>query len=211
MSRRSTVAIAAVITGALLGRLSLTARDELRAGEAAFARHDPERGVLHLRRAAHAYWPGNPWVEAAYARLEEEALAAETRGQPQTARDAWSALRASALGTRWMVVPQRARLDRANHHLAHLLAVAPPPPEERDVAVSTREERHLALLQEDRSPDPAWVLVTGLGLALWLAAGVWAARHGWDAEHRAQRHVLWRAGAAVLLGFGLFVLGLWRA
>lgn len=204
-------AVAAALLALVVGRVLVEGRAALREGEAAVARGDVDRGVRALRRAAHWYAPGSPYSRAAYDALERLARDREAHGQSEQALAAWRAIRASALATRWLVTPEADRLRRANRRIARLMALQPPPPEEREVPVARREERHLALLQEDRAPEPAWVVVMGVGLALWLGAAAWATRNGWDDDDRARPRALGIAGGCVALGFALFALALWRA
>lgn len=208
---RRNAALALGLGALLAGRALVASRQALTAGEAALARGDNPEGVRLLRQGAQWSLPGSPYARASLDALEAHARACEARGQHALSLDAWRAVRASVLSTRGIVPPDPARLGRANHHLAHLMAQLPPSPDEREASPRAREERHLALLQDDRAPDPAWTVVMGLGLGLLVAAALGAALRGWDPAHRPVRVALGRAAAAGALGVGLFVLGLWRA
>lgn len=202
---------AALLVALVSGRALLTSRAALEEGRAALAEGRHEDGIRSLRRAAHAYLPGSPYVSAAYDALEGFARESETRGQNDRALLAWRAVRASALATRWVVIPHADRLARANRHVAHIMALQPPSPDERDASPRAREERHLAMLSEVRGPEPAWVVVLAAGLALLGASLAHAARRGWDDDDRAQRGPLLLAGAAGGVGAALFLLALARA
>lgn len=202
---------AALVLAVAVARVAVESRAALDEGRTALARGQVEPGVRALRRAAHLYLPGNPATTGAYDALERFARDQETLGRQDHALLAWRAVRSSALATRWLVVPYRDRLDRANRRIARLMALLPPPPEERDAPVERREELHYALLLEDRSPEPAWIVVLGVGLALWVGAGFYAARHGWDDDDRPRGRTLAASGTAVAVGLTLFVLALVRA
>lgn len=204
-------AAAALVLAVAAGRVAVESRAALDEGNAQLRRGAVEPGVRALRRAAHLYLPGNPATARAYDSLERFARDQETLGRHDHALLAWRAVRSSALATRWVVVPHRDRLDRANRRIARLMALLPPPPEERDTPVERREELHYALLLEDRAPEPAWVIVLGVGLALWIGAAFYAARHGWDEDDRPRGRALAASGAAVAVGLTLFVLALLRA
>lgn len=203
--------MASALVALVYCRVLVEGRAALREGQTAVAHGDFDNGVRALRRAAHWYAPGSAYCSKAYEDLEGLARDREAHGQNDQALTAWRAIRASALATRWWVTPQSARLHRANQRIARLMALQQPPPEERDVPVARREERHLALLQEDHAPEPAWVALMGIGMALWLGAAAWAARHGWNDQDRPVARTLALSGACVAVGFGLFVLALWRA
>lgn len=203
--------VVAVLVAAVCARVLVDGRTELHAGQAALAAGRHDAGVRHLRRAAHLYLPLSPYTAGAYDALESYARDAESRGQNDRALTAWRAVRSSALGTRWLVVPYRERLDRANRRIAHLMALLPRAPVDRDATPAQVEDRHLALLQEDRAPDPAWVVLMGVGFALWMGAVAWAVRRGWDDDDRPQWPALRVAGAAVAAGMLLFFVALARA
>lgn len=194
-----------------VGRVRVEGGRELAAGEQAVARGDVREGVLRLRRAAHWYLPGGGPSARAHERLEAVALQAESQGRVEHAMMAWRAVRSSALATRWLWIPERDRLERANRHLAALMAELPPPPEDQGKDRGHLRDEHYALLAEDRAPEPAWVVVLGTGFALWLSAALWAARRGWDALDRPRPRALAVAGAVALFGVCLFLLGVARA
>lgn len=200
--------LVAVVTSA---RLLAESRDELDLGERAIAAGRPLEGIRHLESAAHLYLPGSPYVRRAYADLDAHARACETRGQNDQALLAWRAVRSSALATRAGVIPYRAELTRANRRIARLMSLLPTAPEDRALTPARLEEKHLALLSEDRAPEPAWTVLMGIGLGAWLSAALWAARNGWGDDHRPRRTELTRAAGVFVLGAALFVLGLWRA
>lgn len=204
-------AAVALVFGVASARVLVESRAALDEGRSQLARGAVDPGVRALRRAAHLYLPGNPFNAGAYDALERFARDQETLGHQDHALLAWRAVRSSALATRWIVVPHRERLDRANRRIARLMALLPPPPEERDIPVARREELHYALLLEDRAPEPAWVLVLGVALALWLGGAFYAARHGWDDADRPRARTLAATGAAVVVGLMLFVVALLRA
>lgn len=184
---------------------------ELTAADASAARGDTSDAVRRLRRAAHWYVPGSPYCSTAYEKLERIATEAEAQGRAEQALSAWRAIRASALATRWLVVPERARLDRANRHIAALMAELPAPPEDRAKDRSRLREEHLSLLSEDRAPDPAWLVVLAVGLATWLFGLFRAMRDGWDEDDRPQPRPLAVALALSAGGLALLLLAVARA
>jgi hypothetical protein len=200
-----------LVLGVASARVIVESRAALKEGRSQLQGGAVEPGVRALRRAAHLYLPGNPANADAYETLERFAREQESVGHQDHALLAWRAVRSSALATRWIIVPHRERLDRANRRIARLMALLPPPLEERDTPVGRREEMHYALLQEDRAPEPAWVLVLGVGLALWLGGAFHAARHGWDDDDRPRGSTLAATGAAVTVGLILCGLALLRA
>jgi hypothetical protein len=205
------IALAALLFSIVAGRTLVEASNELNAGKSALARGDVPEAVRKLRRAAHWYLPASPSCRQAYALLEEVATQAESQGRTEHALAAWRAIRASSLATRWLIVPEQPRLARANRHLAALMSELPPPPEDQDKSRARLREEHLALLSEDRAPDPAWIVVMLTGFALWLAAAFWGARNAWDEQDHPRPRALATAGGLVVLGLCLFVLGIARA
>ncbi|MEI8257543.1 MAG: hypothetical protein WCJ30_17860 [Deltaproteobacteria bacterium] len=203
--------VALLLLAVASGRVLIDGSSELRAGDAAQSRGDLGDAIRRWRRAAHWYLPGSPFCARAYDRLEAAALAAEAQGRGDQAFSAWRAVRASALSTRWLVIPQRDRLERANRHIAALLAEMPQPPEDRERERARVREDHLSRLNEDHAPEPAWVVMLAAGFAAWFGAAVWAARRGWNAKDEAQTRTLVLAGAMLVVGMALFLLGVARA
>jgi hypothetical protein len=183
----------------------------LRAGDAASARGDVADAIRRWRRAAHWYLPGSPYAARAYERLEDAATRAETQGRGEIAFSAWRAIRASALATRWLVIPQHERLERANRHLAALIAEMPQPPEDRERDRTRLREEHLSRLNEDHAPEPAWVIMLGIGFAMWFGAAWWAARKAWDEKDRMVPRAMAIAGVIAVTGVALFLLGVAKA
>jgi len=200
-----------IVTSIACARVAFESRAELHEGRAHLAAGHIDAGLRHLRRAAHLYLPGSPYVREAYDALESAAQIAEAHGQHDKALAAWRAVRASCLATRWLIVPHSDRLHRANRRIAHLMALLPPAPIDRDIPLAQREERHLALLQQDDAPAPAWVVVMGFGLVLWVGAVLRAVRHGWDDDDAPRWQELRVAGILTVAGMALFFLALARA
>jgi hypothetical protein len=212
--RRRTITIASgilLLFLVALTRVLIESRAELREGQAALTRGDTSEGVRRLRRAAHWYAPGSPWCAEAYASLERVATETEAQGRNEQALSAWRAIRASALATRWLVVPERARLERANRHIAALMAELPPPPEDRAKDRNRLREEHLALLQQDHAPDPAWIVVMGVALVTWVLGLYRALRYGWTEDDRPEKRTLLLSLCAVFGGLALMLFAISRA
>ena len=192
-------------------RVLVESRRELHEGQAAVTRGDTSEGIRRLRRAAHWYVPGSPWCSSAYDTLERVASEAEAQGRNEQALSAWRAIRASALATRWLIIPEKLRLERANRHIAALMAELPPPPEDRAKDRNRLREEHLALLQQDHAPDPAWIVVMGVALLTWTWGLFSALRNGWDDEDRPQRRPLTIALCAVFGGLAMMLFAISRA
>lgn len=212
--RRRTIGYAlcaAVVLLTASTRALVESSRELSAADSATARGDTSDSIRRLRRAAHWYVPGSPYCGAAYEKLERIATEAEAQGRAEQALSAWRAIRASALATRWLIVPERARLDRANRHIAALMAELPAPPEDRAKDRARLREEHLSLLSEDRAPDPAWLVVLAIGLASWLFGLFRAMRDGWDEDDRPQARPLAVSLALSVGGLALLLLAVARA
>lgn len=205
--------VAVIALGAGSVRTAMDSARELSAGRDARARGETLEAVRHLRRAAHAYLPGSPWCAAAYAELAAIGTGAEAASKPEHAFAAWRAIRSSALGTRWVLTPHEDALSNANLHLASLLAAMPAPGVDRDKSVEQRRTEHLALLQQNDAPAVPWLLVMGLGFALWTSS-VWRllrARAPAPSERTADGRQRWIAAAGVVVGLALFLAGVARA
>ncbi|HEV8245199.1 MAG TPA: hypothetical protein VGP93_05500 [Polyangiaceae bacterium] len=145
--------------GVLTARAVLEGQAELALSKSAFDRGQLGEAVLHARRAATAYAPSAPHVDAAYARLRSIALGSEAAGDAQTARLAWGAIRSAALESRHVLSPHEADRQEADRQLLRLSSEGAPK--------KTAPTAKLAL-DERNGPRPGWaaLLVLGFGLAL---------------------------------------------
>jgi hypothetical protein len=170
----------------------------LRSSDLAFHRGDLADSVLYARRAATAYAPGAPHTRAARERLRAIAVGSEAAGDAETARLAWSALRAAALETRHVTVPYAAELREANERLERLASRPKAQPDER---LRAQAERDLGqALGRIPGPSPWASALLGLGFVLAVGGLVVAGAQGLTREER----IVWqRLGP----GLGAFTAG----
>jgi hypothetical protein len=148
----------------------------MEASDAAFHRGDLGNSTLEARRAALAYAPGAPHTRLAMARLRAIAVGSEGAGDQESARLAWGAVRAAALGARHVTTPYAAELEEANQALARSMV----PSGLDDPAARSRAEavaRQALAAAPGPSPWAALPLLFGaalsaLGLLLVATRGV---------------------------------------
>jgi hypothetical protein len=136
----------------------------LEASDTAFHKGDLAGATLEARRAALAYAPGAPHTRLAMARLRAIAVGSEGAGDPETARLAWGAIRAAALGARHVTVPYSTELEEANQALARSMV----PPAVVDPASRAKAEaaaRQALAVTPGPSPWAALPLLVGAALA----------------------------------------------
>ena len=178
----------------LVARLWIDASHRL--AEAAVAAQHADEGANRARVEAlgRAARLGLPFGPAATARHELAALGR------QGVQGAWIELRASILATRWLLTPDGALLDEANHAIAALRArrVLDQGGKSRipEVDVQRQVAIELALLTTVREPSRALSVLALLGLVLFV--------HGVARAFDGQRRLA-LLGAA---GLALFVIGL---
>jgi hypothetical protein len=200
------------IGGALLAvvvvRVLVGSHGELSRADALRADGDREAAVVHYRRAAKWYAPGNPWSSAALDALRELGAEAEAADEPEQALAAWRGVRGAILSTRSFYVPHRARLDEADEHIATLMSGLPPPPIDAGKSREQLRAEHLALLRDVPRPHPAWTLLALLGFAAWVSAAFLFAARAFDEHDRFVPKVARRFGAIFVLGAIAFSIGL---
>jgi hypothetical protein len=197
-----------LLLAAVCARVVSSARSELRAGDAYAAAGHVEAALVHYRRAARWYAPLSPYHRQALARLGAIGADAERRERPELALEAYRAIRTAILSTRSWYVPEQARLRATDERIASLMAALPAPPMDAGKSREQIRREHLALLRADPDPSVAWTLVLLLGFASWVAgafAFTWLAI---DEEDRFIPGQVRRWGAVIVVGFGLFVLGM---
>ena len=196
-----------VLVLALLGaRMLLGARANLLAAEESCGRRDLVTCSRLLRRAMAYYLPGNPWVGRAAERLRAEASAAEARGERTLALHAWQELRSAVVVTRGLTQPFGALLAESAARIAALQALDP----EAAPHLRTPSGRAALVtrLAHPPEPRPLFVVLGLLGFLLFSGGGFALCFRGLrpDATPRPRRFV--PLLGAVLLGLGLFALGM---
>jgi hypothetical protein len=194
------------IGAVLWGRAFYESRAELRQADEERSKGDIEEEIIHLDRAAHWYAPLNPYVGRALTRLWDIGQTIEPE-DPSLALLAYDSIRGSVHAIRSLYWPHRNWLPRVNERIASLRAdeqVKQQP--ELEYAQALEIHRH-ALLVDER-PKTVWVVILEGAFLGWIAATVGLIVRGFDAEGRMQfRKSLPWIGAIVLL-FGIWVVGL---
>jgi hypothetical protein len=212
MQPRRTLARLALVVGLGLAGLVLRAwvssGGELVEAEAARRGGDVEAAIDHYRRAAVWYFPGNvragEAIEALYTLGEE----AEGRGETALALAAFRSVRAAAMSARSFYVPHDALRRQADERIAALMAAGTVPPVDADRRPEERRASYLAQLREARDPSAPWALVALVGLGSWVAGAGLLASRGLDERDAWVPAEARRWGTLVVVGLGLFVLGL---
>jgi tetratricopeptide (TPR) repeat protein len=200
--------VLAVLLAAVGARVVSSARSELRAGDAYAKRGEVEAALVRYRRAARWYAPLSPYHVQALARLGAIGADAERRERPELALEAYRAIRAAILSTRSWYVPEQVRLRAADERIASLMAALPAPPMDAGKSRERLRREHLALLRADPDPSVAWTLVLLFGFGSWVAGAFAFTLRAIDADDRFIPRQVWRWGAVIVVGFGMFVLGM---
>ncbi len=205
------VSLVGLLLGAVTARVVWSGESEIAESTASLRRGDAYEAVVRARRAAGWYAPGAPHVRVAYERLAAIATTAEGLGDRDLALLAWRGIRTAAIETRWLLVPHKEDLDRANVAIARIESAAPRPPGTRTEPAQRIEEKQLAALLRDEAPRTPWVVLLLVAFVAWAGGAAWAVRRV-RLEEGALFLARARSGALVaLVGVGLWVLALWRA
>lgn len=164
--------------------------------------------VVHYRRAARWYAPGSPYHGQALAKLGALGKAAERAGDVGLALDAYRAIRGAIMATRSFHVPERQRLLAADERIASLMAELPRPPSDTGKSYAELRREHLTLLSADPGPQLGWTLLLLAGFVLWVTAVFGFSMRAIDDADRFIPRAARRWGALIVVGFGLFVLGM---
>jgi len=186
-----------VLLAVLAVRVVTSSRAELARGEALEAEDDPDAAILAYRRAARLYAPGNPYVPAALARLATIGERAEQAGERERALAAYRSIRGGILAARSFYVPHGALLARADERIAALSSEGA-----RDRREALRE------LRAPRGPHVGWTFLLLAGWLAWTAGAFAFARRALDEEDRLVPGPARLWGTVIVLGFGLFVIGM---
>ncbi|HKU44907.1 MAG TPA: hypothetical protein VJR89_42400 [Polyangiales bacterium] len=202
------LAALALLLAAVVLRTVHSARSELAAARTAAERGDTEQALAHYRRAARDYVPASPYHTAALDQLASLGRAAQAAGDLPRALSAYRAIRGSILAARSFYVPEPDRLRAADRAIAALMAEQPAPAMDAHKSKQQLRDEHLALLE--RSPDPnlLWTVVLLLGFFAFVGAAFAFSTFAVDDEDRLRKPEARRWGAVIVIGFGLFALGL---
>jgi hypothetical protein len=203
--------VVALLFFAFAVRVVTSAAAELRTADAYHTSGDLDAAVVHYRRAARWYAPGSPFHVEALTQLAAIGRSAEGKGDTELALAAYRAIRAAIMSTRSFYVPEQARLRAADERIASLMASLPPPPMDAGKSREQLRREHLALLQEDPGPSVFWSLLLLLGFAMWVGSAFAFTQRAIDEQDRFIKREALRYGALIVLGFGLFVLGMTQA
>jgi hypothetical protein len=200
--------VSSVLFVAFSVRVVSSSAAELRVADRYRARGELEAAVVHYRRAARWYAPGSPFHLEALAHLAAIGAQAERRGDRELALSAYRAVRAAIMSTRSFYVPTPSRLRAADERIASLMAFQPAPPMDAGKSHEQLRREHLALLEADSDPKLLWTLVLLCGFAGWVGGAFAFTMRAIDAQDRfvPREALCW--GAVVVVGFGLFVLGM---
>lgn len=202
-------AVAALLVLTSLGiRATLEQQDAWGRAVVLEAKGETERAIEEYRWALRWYTPWGPAVADAAAALVDLAQrhAAE---DPETAVQAWDALRSGLIAARSLYQPHAELVERANRELPPLLVrVADRRGDRRDPA------KLLARFQADYARpvgvNPLTSLVVTAGFGAWIAGLWWAARRGVDASGRWQR-AGWQGVIVAAFGFTAWATAMWLA
>lgn len=195
--------VVGVLLAVLAVRVVSSARAELHRADQLRAQGDVDGAILIYRRAARWYAPGNPYCTEALDRLAEIAEEARANEEPERALLAHRAVRGAILSTRSAFVPHAERLERAETAIAELSGELAP--------AARRAETQRSIAASMRAPERphiGWTLLLLFGWLAWTGGAFAFATRALDAEDRVvpRQAQLW--GTTVVVGFGLFVIGM---
>lgn len=206
-----TLGVAGVLLAVVAVRVVVSSHQELEEARRLEAKNDVTSAVVHYRRAARWYAPGNPFVVEALDALKRIAEAAEERRDIGAALVAYRGIRASIMSTRSTYVPYEDRLREANQHIAALMAEQPAPPMDAAKSKDQIRREHLALLEQPIRPRVFWAVVLLLGFVSWVAGAFLFVSRALDEQDRLVRHEAARWGTVIVIGLALFVVGMFLA
>lgn len=202
------LAIGALVLGPIIARVVYSAHSELGAARAAADAGDVDGAIAHYRRAARYYAPASPYHVAALDQLEHVGRAAEAAGDTARALAAYRSIRGSILAARSFYVPEPARLEAADQQIAKLMSEQPAPGMDAGKTRTQLYTEHLALLEASADPSLAWTVVLLAGFIAFGGAAFAFSARAIDEHDRLIPAAAVRWGAVIVVGFGLFALGL---
>lgn len=195
--------VGGVLLAVLAVRVVTSSHAELNRGDALRARGDSAAAILAYRRAARWYAPGNPFCTSALDRLRAVGDEARREGETERALAAFRAARGAILATRSFYTPHRERLAVAEDAIAQLTGELAPPAGRAEARDAIAEA-----MDAPERPSLGWTLVLLLGWLGWTGGAFAFASRALDEEDRLRPRQAQIWGTAVVVGFGLFVIGM---
>lgn len=210
------VAIVAGVLGALAIRVVMAGREALATGDDWMQRGRWVEAIRSYETAARWYLPLAPHVDDAYDKLRTIAeTAPDTKGDAAAAAvrlAAWRAIRSAARATRTLWTPHADDLAAADAAIAKLsAAVAKPPRTDGTPAEPTPESWHFERLAREQRPRIGTAALAGIGILLWIGGAIALVRRGLGPAGQLVRRAAIPSGIAILVGVGLWFVGLYNA
>lgn len=196
-------AVGGVLLAVLAVRAVTASRAELARGDYARERGDLDAAILSYRRAGRWYAPGNPYVTEALDRLALIATEAQDAGDPERSLLAWRALRGAIQSTRSFYTPHRDRLERAESAIVEGTAALAEPAARRAARRRARE-----VLDRPERPLMIWTLVLLVGWLAWTGGAFAFVMLALDEEDRLRPKPARLWGTVIVVGLGLFIIGM---
>ena len=197
------IALAGVLVAVAAVRVVTASHAELVRGGRALDRGDRGAAIVSYRRAARWYAPGNPYATEALDHLVDVARAAERDEDRETALVAWRSARNAILASRSVAQPYPERLARAEAEIVRLTVASA-----NEAGREEARERAEAAFERPLEPSMGWTLVLLLGWLTWTIAAFAFAQLAIDEEDRIRAAPARVLGTLVVVGFGLFVIGM---
>lgn len=184
-------------------RVVTASKAELERGDRAQERRELDTAIVAYRRAARWYAPASPYPPAALDRLARLAQTAEDNADPDTAIAAWRSARGAILAARSVVVPFPERRARAEREIVRLVGS-----QANEAGQEVARQRATAAYARPIDPHPGFTVLLLLGWIAWVAGAFLFAQRAIDEEDRIQPGPARVLGTIVVLGFGMFVIGM---
>ena len=215
------MAVGLGLLAVVLGRVVLSSRAEYGAGvqaegKALHLSDPPARAqafadaIVHYRRAARWYAPGNGYVTRALGRLQAIGRLAEQQDDARTALMAYRAMRRAILGARSFYTPHTDLLRAANARIAALSAREQGRREGAD-AIAKYEAWHRKQLAANHAPSAAWAVLALLGFLGWVAGAVLFIFRAVTPDDRFDKRQALTWGLLILAGLLIWLVGLTQA
>jgi tetratricopeptide (TPR) repeat protein len=193
---------------ALTLRVAISAKEELQKADALITEGDLDGAIQQYRRAARWYAPGSPYHVTALERLAALGAQAQLLGDTRTALSVYRAIRAAIYSSRSFYTPESGRLKEANQHIATLTASLKPASLDGERARQELRAAHLALLEARPGPKLLWTWAVLIGFIAWVGGSYGFTALAIDPYGQLIWRRVRRWGTVVVLGLGLFILGL---
>ena len=200
-----------VVAGVSTLRAILDGQSYLRQGDESMEKGEPQKALRYWRRSARWYVPFASHDDLAFSRMKTLADKAKSEQNTTLELAALRGMRSSIWATRHVTTPHQEMLPEVNKKISVIMAGLENRHQSGNQSLAEKEAWHLKALNKDESPKKSWTLLAAFGFVVWLLSIYGFTQKGFDQEGLLNIKNAMVFSFFFVVGFLVWLLGLWYA